>query len=119
MANILVLMMDGDDEGAQALEALGAAGHETRVVEPRWPECKPELPRSRPDLVIVDGRRAPSHGRATARWMSTQASLRTVPFLFVDLPDQDMGKTRRELPRAQFATWASVVGAAARLVKQR
>ena len=69
--------------------------------------------------MIVDGGRSPSHGRATARWMSTQARLRTVPFLFVDVPDQDMDRTRRELPRAQFATWASVVGAAARLVKRR
>jgi DNA-binding response OmpR family regulator len=118
MASILVLMMSSGDR-AQELEALRAAGHEVRPVEPRWPECKPDLSRSRPDLVIVDGGRSPSHGRATARWMSTQARLRTVPFLFVDVPDQDMDRTRRELPRAQFATWASVVGAAARLVKRR
>lgn len=119
MASILVLMMGGAADRAEELDALGDAGHEARVVEPRWPDCKPELSRSRPELVIVDGGRAPSHGRATARWMSTQAPLRTVPFLFVDVPDADMDRIRRELPRAQFATWASVVGAAARLVKKR
>ncbi len=118
MASILVLMMGGEDR-ARELEALRDAGHEAAVVEPRWPECKAELSQRKPDLVIVDGGRAPSHGRATARWMSTQAPYRTVPFLFVDVPDTDMDKTRRELPRAQFATWASVAGAAARLAKKR
>ena len=118
MPGILVLKMGGGDDRESELDSLRERGHEVRVVEPRWPECKTELSGSRPALVIVDGGQAPSHGRATARWMSTQARLRTVPFLFVDVPDQDMERTRRELPRAQFATWASVAGAATRLLKR-
>jgi hypothetical protein len=49
--------------------------------------------------------------------MASQARFRTTPFLFVDVPDRDMARVKKELPRAQFGTWASIVGASDRLAK--
>ena len=121
MAAIVVLMMkrQGQDGRDAGIDALRDAGHDVRVIEPRFPDCQTELHGVRAALVVVDARHAPSHGRATAGWMAMQARFRTTPFLFVDVPDRDMARVKKDLPRAQFATWASVVGASERLAKRR
>ena len=92
--------------------------HAVRVVEPRWPECQETLAAASPGLVLVDGSRAPSHGRVVARWMSGYARFRTVPFLFLDVANRDMARIRKEIPRAQFGTWSGVVGASDRMIKK-
>ena len=116
MAAIVVLMMEGGAERPE-LTALRQAGHSLTVVEPRWPECRRSLEGRRPGLLVVDGTRAPSHGRAVGAWMAGQAGLRTVPVLFLDVPDRDVARTKKEVPRAQFATWSSLASTAGRLAK--
>lgn len=118
MASVIVLTMEPGGH-APELGALRALGHELELVEPRWPECKTRLTGLRPALVVVDGQQAPSHGRAAARWLAGQPRLRTVPFLFVDVVDRDVAKVKKEVPRAQFATWSSLSGAGDRLIKAR
>ena len=121
MAQIVVVLMDGPgvpDRGA-SLAGLRASGHRVTVVAPRWPECQETLLASKAALVVVDGASAPSHGRAAARWMATQAPFRTVPFLFLDVADKDVARVKKELPRAQFATWSGAAGASDRLVRKR
>jgi hypothetical protein len=118
VARIVVLVMGGASAQPDAIAALRTAGHEVVVVEPRFPDCQAELDADRPALVIVDGARSPSHGRATAGWMASASRFRTVPFLFLDVADKDVPRVKKEVPRAQFATWASVVGASERLVKR-
>ncbi len=110
--------MGGLSAREKELETL-KQGHEISVVEPRFPDCKKELESARPALVLVDGTNAPSHGRATAGWMSQLPRLRTVPFLFLDVPDGDVPKVIKALPRAQLGTWASVSGASERLIAGR
>lgn len=119
MASIVILMMGSveAEKHRPELVALRAAGHALSVVEPRWPDCQAALRELSPALVVVDGGRAPSHGRAAAAWFSGQPRLRTVPFLFADVPDRDVARVKKEVPRAQFGTWAAVLGASERLVK--
>ena len=117
MSLIVVLTMPEAGHEAE-LDALRNAGHELVVLEPRFPESREALSSVRPALVVVDGSHAPSHGRAVASWMAGQPRYRTVPFLFVDVPDREMARVKKELPRAQFATWSSVVGASDRLAKR-
>jgi hypothetical protein len=118
VAQVVVLLMGGEAARQKELSSLVRA-HELHVIEPRFPECKRELEAVTPMLVLVDGSRAPSHGRATAGWMAGLARLRTVPFLFLDVPDTDVPKVKQTLPRAQFGTWASVAGASERLLAGR
>jgi hypothetical protein len=118
MAQIVVLMMEGAGHASE-LQSLRDAGHEPVCIEPRWPECRATLSATRPALVIVDGSHQPSHGRAAAGWLSSQAHFRTVPFLFLDVPDRDMVRVKKEVQRAQFGTWSSVIGASDRLAKKR
>ncbi|MBX3130894.1 MAG: hypothetical protein KF718_29515 [Polyangiaceae bacterium] len=117
MPVILMLAMEGQSVRAEAVTQLSNAGHQVVVVEPRFPECKGEIEKLTPGLVLVDGAQAPSHGRATAAWLAGVARFRTVPFLFLDVPDRDVPKVKKELPRAQLGTWSAVVGAAERLAK--
>ncbi len=117
MAEIIVLIMG--DGRREELQPLSAAGHELHFVEPRFPECKVELESRRPALLIVDGVQAPSHGRATAAWLASLGRWRVVPTLFLDVPEKEMARVKKEVPRAQFATWASVVGAAERMMAAR
>ena len=111
--------MGGEAARPREISALNEAGHELSVVEPRFPECKAELEKSRPAIVVVDGEKSPSHGRATAAWMASLAKMRTIPFLFLDVPDKDIARVKKEIPRAQFATWASVAGAVGRIAASR
>jgi hypothetical protein len=117
MSMIVVLAMAESGHEAE-LDALRKAGHELVVLEPRFPACREALGELRPALVVVDGSHAPSHGRAVASWMAGQPRYRTIPFLFVDVADREMARVKKELPRAQFATWSSVVGASDRLAKR-
>jgi hypothetical protein len=118
MASVLVLLMGGEAARSREIESLRDAGHAVRVLEPRHPENAAELEAAQPALVVVDAVKAPSHGRATAAWLSTRPGMRTVPFLFLDVPDKDVARLKKELPRAQLATWASLAGAAERLIKK-
>ncbi len=118
MSQIVVLAMGGETTHEQSLRALRDAGHDVVVVEPRFPECKAQLEALRPGLVVVDGSDAPSHGRATAAWLSALARFRTVPFLFLDVSDREVPRVKKELPRAQLGTWSGIVGAADRLAKR-
>lgn len=118
MSSIVVLAMEGAGDHAAALLPLRSAGHDVRVVEPRWPDCQAALGELDPALIVVDGARAPSHGRSTAGWLAARPGLRTVPVLFVDVPDRDVSKVKKEVPRAQFATWSSLAGAGERLLKR-
>jgi len=109
----------GAGEAAQRaqIEEL-ARRHAVSVVEPRWPDCQDRLRSTSPGLVLVDASHAPSHGRAVARWMAAYSRFRTVPFLFLDVADRDMARVRKEIPRAQFGTWSSVVGVSDRIIKR-
>jgi hypothetical protein len=117
MANITVLQMPGAGHGGE-IETLREAGHAVVVVEPRWPECRDALGDMHPALVVVDGSHQPLHGRKVAAWMATQSRFRTVPFLFLDVPDRDMARVKKEVVRAQFGSWSSIVGASDRLAKR-
>ena len=118
MGRIVVLSM-GAQEGAHGDQLRALRERFTvEVVEPRWPECQNVLSKTSAGLVLVDASHAPSHGRVVARWMATHARFRTVPFLFLDVAEKDMGKVKKEIPRAQFGTWASVVGASGRMIKR-
>ncbi len=117
MSSVVVLAVEGGREHAAALDPLRAAGHDVRVIEPRWPECKGSLQGLEPALIVVDGARSPSHGRSTAGWLAARPGLRTVPVLFVDVSDRDVPKVKKEVPRAQFATWSGLAGASARLLR--
>ena len=115
----IVVVLTMAEAGHEAeLDSLRKAGHDLVVLEPRFPACREALSATRPALVVVDGGHAPSHGRAVASWMAGQPRYRTIPFLFVDVPDREMARVKKELPRAQFATWSSVVGASDRLAKR-
>ena len=115
---IIVVLTMAEAAHEAELDALRKAGHEVRVIEPRFPACREALESIRAALVVVDGSSAPSHGRAVASWMAGQPRYRTTPFLFVDVVDREMARVKKELPRAQFATWSSVVGASDRLAKR-
>lgn len=118
MAAILVLAMGAAERRKGELDGLRQAGHEVTVVEPRFPECQPAVLATRPALVAVDGSHAPSHGRATARWLATQSGFRSTPFVFLDVEDRDVARTKKELPRAQFARWAALLATAERLARR-
>ncbi len=118
MAQIVVLTMGATDSAQRAqLDAL-AQKYRLAIVEPRWPECQDRLRSESAGLVLVDASHAPSHGRAVARWMAGYSRFRTVPFLFLDVADRDVGRVKKEVPRAQFGTWSSVVGASDRMIKR-
>ena len=116
MAGILLLLMGGPGARSAELGSLRGAGYPLTVLEPRMPDQQAAIVRLQPDLVVVDGVAAPSHGRATAGWLASR--LRTTPFLFLDVSDRDVPKVKKEVPRAQFGTWASLTGACKRLLEK-
>lgn len=115
MAAILLLLMGDPGSRAKELDGLRGLGHPLTVVEPRFPEQQAALAQAKPDLVIVDAVSAPSHGRAAAGWLASR--LRTTPFLFLDVTDRDVPRVKKEVPRAQFGTWASLTGACKRMLR--
>src|SRR5512145_505064 len=106
VAEVLLLIMEAAADAQKArIDALRPR-HAVRLLAPRWPDCQAEIRDLSPAIVVVDGSHAPSHGRVVAKWMAVQSRFRTTPFLFADVTDRDVARVKRDVPRAQFATWA-------------
>lgn len=105
-------------ECAERLERLRALGHE---VHAHWRqdgggELTRALSGERPDAIVIDLARLPSHGRAIATWVRERKAMRTVPLVFLPGDEEKTARLRASFPDATYATWAQLPAALARAI---
>jgi CheY-like chemotaxis protein len=74
------------------------------------------IKRERPDSVVIDLSRLPSHGRQLAVWLREQKSTRALPIVFVGGDGDKLERLKRDLPDAIHTTWHGIKGAIARAI---
>jgi CheY-like chemotaxis protein len=102
-----------ESEAPERLALLKAAGfdavHRTLSTAPVR-----ELREARPDLIVVDLGRLPSHGLAIGLAVRQSPSLRPIPLVFVGGERSKVDRVRAQLPDAAFTDWERAVRTAAR-----
>jgi len=75
-----------------------------------------EIKRARPDAVVIDLARLPSHGRHLAVWLRGQKATRTIPIVFVGGDGDKLARMKRDLPDAVYTTWRGIKAAVAKAI---
>ncbi|MEZ5966775.1 MAG: hypothetical protein R3F56_23250 [Planctomycetota bacterium] len=98
--------------GAEAADALAAAGHDVTL----FTEGKgfAALDAAAPDVIVIDLRRMPSHGRAVAFALRQRQRSRHLPLVFVEGVPERTTRLRDEVPDAVWTPWTKVEAALAR-----
>jgi hypothetical protein len=63
---------------------------------------------SRPDAVVIDLSRIPSHGRAVAQSIRDAKYSRHIPIVFVDGEREKVERTKQLIPDAVYTTWGRI-----------
>src|SRR5688572_27413238 len=105
-------------EARERRDRLAALGHEVTAAPPDGLAALRAIEAHRPDAVVIDLSRLPSHGREVALALRERKSTRTVPLVFLEGPAEKVARLRALLPDATFATWRGARGAVARALKR-
>ncbi len=95
-------------EAEERAARLEKAGYAVRVTSDSGKNILPELRQSRPDAVVIDLSRLPSHGRTAGVVLRKQKSTRDLPLLFVDGQLDKIAQVKSALPDAVFANWDNI-----------
>ncbi|MFN3244730.1 MAG: hypothetical protein ACE37K_24720 [Planctomycetota bacterium] len=70
----------------------------------------------RPDAVVIDLSRLPSHGRSVATWLREKKALRRVPIVCVPGDPEKTKRMQDAFPDAVYAPWTRLKGALAKAI---
>ncbi len=98
-------------EEARARAALERLGFEVRTARSRGSPALREVRAARPDAVVIDLDRLPSHGREMGLSIRRSAATRELPLVFLGGDAEKVGGVRARLPDATYASWRGAKGA--------
>jgi len=108
-----------EEDGARAkVSRLRAAGHRVRVERPQGMAFLKSLRESRPDALVIDLDRVPSHGRDIALAVRHQKATRGIPLVLAGGETEKVQRIRRHLPDAVFTSWRGIRAAIRRAIAQ-
>jgi len=111
MARVLLLHWK-PAEAAPHAAALGAAGHEVRVLDPDGvPPLRAELAGHPPDAIVIDLGRLPTQGGAVAIALRQRTATRHAPLVFVEGDPVKTARVRALLPDAAYTTGRGLASA--------
>jgi len=93
--------------GAEAADELAAAGHDVEL-RTEGGGGFAALDASPPDVIVIDLRRLPSHGRAVAFALRQRRRSQHVPLVFVEGDVERTARLRAEIPDATWTPWSKV-----------
>jgi type VI protein secretion system component VasK len=99
MARIVFLSYGGDLE-KPLRRAFTDAGHDFRLIEPSFPQCKANVDAADPDAFLLDLTSRPSHVREAAAYFADLKKYRERPVLVVDADEEQVARVRSKVPRA-------------------
>lgn len=118
MANIRLIHWHAA-EAAQQIELLRATGHEVAYEEKINHAIGRRIRETRPDAVVIDLSRLPSHGREIAVYLRGQKSTRDLPLVFVGGVEEKVAAIRQLLPDATYTTVGKLKSAIRSAIKNK
>lgn len=104
----ILLFHWNEPEALERTNVLMAAGHEVRAVSDGMKVRLREIDEFAPEVVVIDLRRLPSHGRSIATTLRERKSTRAVPLVFVEGDEAKTERIRELLPDATFTPWSRI-----------
>jgi CheY-like chemotaxis protein len=118
MARILVIHWHAGEAAGRA-EQLRKAGYEADYFATSGADGGDRKIREyRPEAIIIDLTRLPSHGRAVAAHLRTQSSTRQIPVLLIEGDSEKTAVARNQLPGAVFTRWTRITTALERALSK-
>jgi hypothetical protein len=119
MAGVRLVHWKPEEAGARAKAGrLRAAGHRVRLERPEGTAFLKSLRESRPDVLVIDLDRVPSHGRDIALAVRHQKATRGIPLVLAGGETEKVQRIRRHLPDAVFTSWRGIRAAVRRAIAQ-
>jgi CheY-like chemotaxis protein len=118
MANIRLIHWNAA-EAARQIELLRAAGHQVAYDEKINPSLSSRIRGTRPDVVVIDLSRLPSHGREVAVYLRGHKNTRDLPLVFVDGVEEKVAAVRQLLPDATYTTTGKLKSAIRAAIKNK
>jgi len=118
MANIRLIHWNAA-EAAPQIELLRAAGHVVAYEEKVNSAIGRRIRETRPDAVVIDLSRLPSHGREVAVYLRGQKRTRDLPLVFVGGAEEKLAAVRRLLPDATYTTTGKLKSAIRSAMKNK
>lgn len=115
-----IFLFDWDEASARSrAQALSAAGFDVRVESRDGARGYREIQRDRPDAVVFDLDRRPSHARETARALHDVGRTRDLPLIFVGGDAEAREKVGAVVANATFTRSEDLVPVLQRLLPDR
>lgn len=107
MADVYVVHWN-EAEARERAERLRRAGHEVRCGWRDGGGPGRAIRRRKPDVVVIDLGRLPSHGRQLALWLRETAATRALPIVFVEGDPEKTARLRERFPDSPFTPWSRI-----------
>ena len=107
MADVFLIHWN-EAEARERAALLERSGHRVRIGWKQDGSPGRALKRQRPDAVVIDLRRLPSHGRQLALWLREQRFGRDLPIVFVEGDPAKTERLRGVFPESPFTPWTRV-----------
>lgn len=98
-------------EAKSGLASLKSAGYSATHLLPRGMPSLKGFAKKKPDLIVIDLSRLPSHGRDVALALRQFKPTRYIPLVFVEGDPKKVVRIKTLLPDAGFTTWKSIPSA--------
>jgi hypothetical protein len=102
------LVLWNEAEAASRAAQIEKAGHELEAVITKGGESLRGLRESKPDAVLIDLSRLPSHGRAVALMVRKTKATRHIPLVLLGGDPAKVAAIRARLPDAVYTGWSSI-----------
>lgn len=79
------------------------------VAEPRWPHFRDELEASRPDFIVLDLSRHPTHGFDAAQYLQRTEPYATIPLYAINPTEAVARKLGDRLPTVPVVTLETLI----------
>jgi CheY-like chemotaxis protein len=103
-----VLLHRSEEEGAEGLNLLRAAGWDGKLWTLVTPAVIREWAAEAPDAILIDLSRRPSHGKEVAMACRERKGLRTTPLVFLEGAAEPVEALRGQHADAVFSDWKHI-----------
>jgi CheY-like chemotaxis protein len=94
-------------QGMERAEEIQRWGHKV-VYNAAEPLVYRDIRQQKPDLVLIDLSRLPSHGREVGNWLIQTRSTRSIPFIFVEGAAEKRERVKKDIELARFANYETL-----------
>ncbi|MFK7819336.1 MAG: hypothetical protein AB8G99_11510 [Planctomycetaceae bacterium] len=105
---LVYLVHWNEEETAERVGRLQIAGHDAEAYFSDYKTLRLLIKQTRPDAVVIDLSRLPSHGREVAESLRSTKANCGIPIVFVDGQPEKVKRAKQQFPDATYCVWSRI-----------